>query len=418
VTLTEVEKLLSARLGFDVHTIGRHAVAAVIRQSMEEAGCSDPTSYARLLAADSEAWNRLVDRVVVSETWFFRDTEPFNLVAERARAHMFRQPSRVLRILSCPCSTGEEAYSLVIAMLHAGAAAESFIVDAVDVSRSALDSAEAAVFRARSFRENDLIYHVPYFDPPNGDGLWRLNRSVGQLVRFRQGNLIEPDFLGDEAPYDVLFCRNLLIYLHSEARLLAIRALRRLVAEDGVLVLGHAEAAFAREHGFRPTGHAAAFAFIRPGERVVPKTRPAIRGKQPPSVPFQPSSIATTATSANPDVPPAPVNPSPLEPEPSQLGLARQAADAGQLHEALRSCGEHLKSVPDSAEGHFLLGVIQDALCHPELAVSSFRKTLYLDPTHREALLHLALKREAAGDVAGAQLLRARVRAETITTTE
>jgi chemotaxis protein methyltransferase WspC len=418
VTLIEVEKLLSARLGFDVHTVGRHAVAAVIRQSMEEAGCADPTSYARLLAADSEVWNRLVDRVVVSETWFFRDTEPFNLVAERARAHMFRQPSRVLRILSCPCSTGEEAYSLVIAMLHAGAAAESFIVDAVDVSRNALDTAEAAVFRARSFRENDLIYHVPYFDPPNGDGLWRLNRSVGELVRFRQGNLIEPDFLGDEAPYDVLFCRNLLIYLHSEARLLAIRALRRLVAEDGVLVLGHAEAAFAREHGFRPTGHAAAFAFIRPGERVVPKTRPAIRGKQPLAVPFQPSSIATTATPANPDVLPAPVNPSPLEPEPSQLSLARQAADAGQLHEALRACGEHLKSVPDSAEGHFLLGVIQDALGHPELAVSSFRKTLYLDPTHREALLHLALKREAAGDVAGAQLLRARVRAETISTIE
>jgi chemotaxis protein methyltransferase WspC len=82
--------------------------------------------------------------------------------------------------------------------------------------------------------------------------------------------------------------------------------------------------------------------------------------------------------------------------------------DAGQLHEALRECKQYLQQVPDSSEGHFLLGVLYDALGQADLAMSSFRKVLYLDPTHREALLHLALKQEALGDGSGAALLRAR----------
>jgi chemotaxis protein methyltransferase WspC len=92
------------------------------------------------------------------------------------------------------------------------------------------------------------------------------------------------------------------------------------------------------------------------------------------------------------------------------LVIARQLGDAGQLHDALRLCREHLQRVPDSAEGHFLLGVLHDALGHHDLAVVSFRKVLYLNPAHRDALLHLALKHEARGDGPGAALLRARAR--------
>jgi chemotaxis protein methyltransferase WspC len=67
-----------------------------------------------------------------------------------------------------------------------------------------------------------------------------------------------------------------------------------------------------------------------------------------------------------------------------------------------------LRRVPGSAKGHFLCGVLHDAIGHPDLAAASFRKVLYLDPSHRGALLHLALKREALGDRSGAALLRAR----------
>jgi chemotaxis protein methyltransferase WspC len=404
VTITEVENLIVTRLGFDIHSVGPQAIESVVRQTMEEADCSDPAAYARKLAANQNAWDYLVERLVIPETWFFRDIAPFELAADLARARMGCASNDVLRILSCPCSTGEEPYSLAMAMLNRGAPAESFIVDAVDVSQRALESAQAAVFRTRSFREENPWYRVPYFDRAEDDGFWRLKDSVTSLVRFRRGNLIAPDFLEDEKPYDVVFCRNLLIYLHSDAKPLALKALRRLTAQDGVLVLGHAEAAFAREYGFTPKGPAAAFAFVKPSDRVVPKAQSKNRRKAPASVAPRPPSVATDA----PFAPAIDAAPSRRESELSQLVLARQLGDAGRLPDALRECGEYLKRVPDSAEGHFLLGVLHDALGRSELAMDSFRKALYLDPAHREALLHLALKREALGDGSGAALLRAR----------
>ena len=408
MTHTAIENLLAARLGFDIHTVGPQGVRAVVRKSMEEAGFSDSAAYARLLDSDPEAWNRLVDSVVIPETWFFRDTAPFELAANFAHTHMRRSSDKVLRILSCPCSTGEEPYSLVMAMLHAGAPAESFIMDAVDVSRRALESAQTALFRSRSFRDDAPWYRVPYFDNAEGDGFWRLKSSVASIVRFQQANLIAPDFLEDEAPYDLLFCRNLLIYLHSEARLLAIAALRRLVAENGMLVLGHAEAAFAREHGFTPTGPASAFAFVKKHDaQVVATPRSSTRQNVPSSAPPRPTSVTPGTTPVEPLIGPA------LSSRESDLSLlvsARQLGDSGQLLDALRVCRQYLERVPGSAEGHFLLGVLHNALGHVDLAVSSFRKVLYLDPTHHEALLHLALKQEALGDDSGAALLRARAR--------
>jgi chemotaxis protein methyltransferase WspC len=422
VKLAEVEDLLSKRLGFDIETVGPQGIESGVRHAMEEAGFSDLAAYSRKLAVDPGLWNSLVDNVVIPETWFFRDIAPFELAANFGWEQMRLAPDRALRVLSCPCSSGEEPYSLVMAMLHAGAPPESFIVDAVDVSRRALESARAAEFRARSFRENALWFRTPYFDHAEGTGGWHLEDAVASRVRFRHGNLIAPDFLEDEAPYDVVFCRNLLIYLHAEARLLAMTALSRLVTERGLLVLGHAEAAFAREQGFAPIGPAAAFAFSKSGAGTVLKPRPKSGPNVVSNVSPRPSSAAPRGGLTAPVAPVRPVDGpslSPPQPELSPLLIARQLGDAGQLKEGLQVCADYLQRVPDSPEGYFLLGVLHDALGHSDLAVGSFRKVLYLDPTHREALLHLALKQEARGDGSGAALLRARARrAEDLSTTE
>ena len=408
MTSIEVENLLAARLGFDIESIGRKAVETVIRLSMKDADFSDPAAYARMLSESADGWDSFVERVVIPETWFFRDVVPFELCANWARVRMRGQPGKVLRILSCPCSTGEEPYSLVMAMLQSGIAADSFTVDALDVSRSALKLAQTAVFNERSFRDDAPWYRTAYFDPGLTRGAWRLRSSVASKVRFQHGNLISTKFLIDAEPYDLVFCRNLLIYLHTEARLNAVTALHRLTADDGLLVVGHAEAAFARERGFKLMEPAAAFAFVKNGHNAFSK--PSVNSRPEP-LPKKPVSPAVVTSNAALDMKQeSAVAPPPEDTELASLAAARRLGDAGKLHEALHVCGEYLRRVPKSAEGHFLVGVLYDALGQMDLAIKSFRKSLYLDPAHRESLLHLALKHEARGDAPGAALLRERAR--------
>ena len=404
---TDIEVLLAARLGFDAQTVGPSAVANAIRKAMDESGVTDVAAYAQRVVHDGEVWETLVDRIVVPETSFFRDAVPFELVPELAYARRQREPGRILRVLSCPCSSGEEAYSLALALLDGGAPPDSFVVHAVDVSRRAVHAARAARYPANSFRGADLSYRERYFHPA-GASAWQLHDSARSLVRVQQANILAPDFLRDEAPFDVVFCRNLMIYLHAQAKTAVLTAVRRLLASDGVLVVGHAEAAITREHGFTAMGRAGAFAFTPGGARravtparfsrpvaalvPAPETAGAREGREGIVRPFV--RVAAAAR---------------VDPE-SLLAKANELADAGHLEEALRVCTAHLERLPDSADGHFLMGVLHDAMGEWRLAAVALKKSLYLDTGHLTALQHLALKREAAGDRDGAALLRARAR--------
>jgi chemotaxis protein methyltransferase WspC len=295
-----------------------------------------------------------------------------------------------------------------MALLDGGLPPDSFAVSAVDVSRFAIDATRGGLFRAHSFRGADLSYRARYFDRAD-EGAWRLRDFVRSPVGVRQGNILAPDFLKDEAPFDVVFCRNLMIYLHADAKTTVMAAVRRLIASDGTLVVGHAEAAIAREHGFTPIGRAGAFAFVRTAPRVAPHAARVVQDGRSPGVPQPRSADPPVAAAPARAIPSASTALASVEPD-SALARARQLADAGHLQEALRVCGEYLDRVPDSADGHFLMGVLHDAEGRWRLALPSFRRALYLNPSHLEALHHLALKREASGDRMGAALLRARAR--------
>jgi chemotaxis protein methyltransferase WspC len=401
VSTSVIENLLAERLGFDSQTIGSAAVDALVRQCMSEAGFSDVVAYARWVECHEDAWERLVDRAVISETRFLRDRAPFELAAEIAIAHHRRRPERRFRILSCPCSTGEEPYSLVFSLLEGGVSVDTFVIDAVDVSRQAIDAAHQGVFRATALGGVDPRVRDRYFERV-GTESWRVIPAARAPVRFRQDNLLARDFLRDEVPYDLVFCRNLLIYLLPEARTTVMAALQRLTAPDATLVVGHAEAALVRQHGFSPTGRHGAFAFVR--SRVARFTSPPHRkdaswtpGQQAGASADTRRSTAASRTEATPES---------VGAEP--LAQADRLAEAGQIPEAFRVCAEYLDHVPDSADGHYLIGILHEAAGRLDLALRSMRRVLYLNPSHRKALLFLAAKQEASGDRPGAARLRAR----------
>ena len=134
-----IEQTLARCIGLDVSTIGRPAVQRAARGRMTALGIDTPAAYAARLEADQQERDALVEEVVVAESWFFRDPQVFDFVARFALT-LASLPGRLpVRILSAPCAGGEEPYSIAMALLEAGLVPGQFTIDAVDVSRAALE---------------------------------------------------------------------------------------------------------------------------------------------------------------------------------------------------------------------------------------------------------------------------------------
>ncbi|NDC54081.1 MAG: chemotaxis protein, partial [Planctomycetia bacterium] len=242
--LPAAEDLLARWIGLDPDTIGSPAIARAVRSRMEALGIPDPAALVDRAAADPAERDLLVEEVVVGESWFFRDPQVFGFVARFARSRAALPGRGPLRVLSAPCAAGEEPYSVAIGLLEAGLAPGQFTIDAVDVSRAALARAREARYTANAFRNADLSFRDRWFHREGQASV--LDEHVRRLVRFAWANLLDESLLGEtlgagRGPYDVVLCRNLLIYLTPAARARVVATLERLLAPDGLLVLGAAE---------------------------------------------------------------------------------------------------------------------------------------------------------------------------------
>lgn len=399
--LERVGQLLKTAMGLETASIGLSAIERAVRTRVAASGSTSADSYWDLVSSTPTELQALIEEVVVPETWFFRDRQAFAALAQLgAEAWASRSGGRPLRLLSLPCSTGEEAYTLSMALLDAGLLPSAFQIDAVDISARALDHAQRGVYGRNSFRGADTDFRDRHFDATAGG--YRISEEVRGPVRFAQGNLFDPGLGARAQAYDFVFCRNLLIYFDAAGQARAIEVLRRLLAPQGVLFLGHAEAGLTHGKGFTSTRIAQAFAF-RTGLPAPLHERPAA----PPRRPMQAASRR---------IPPRPVAVMPQPRAAAQrrptpgLDEIRRTADAGRLDEAARLGRDYLRQVEPSPEALHLLGVINEAAGDCAAAAHHYRKALYLDPYHHEALDHLALLLERQGDRPGAKIIRDRAR--------
>jgi chemotaxis protein methyltransferase WspC len=390
MNLAPVVDLLARRIGLDPAALGVTVLPTAAAEGMRALGLADPAAYADALATRPEAFDALVERLVVSETWFFRGGELFT---ELARQVAGWQPApRPFRALSLPCSTGEEPYSLALALLEAGLPPERWAIDGIDLSPRLIEAARRGAYREFSFRQTDSALRDRYFRPA-GDR-WELSADVRGLVRFRVGNLLGPALAADvSGPYDLILCRNLLIYLTPAARQQALAALERLLAPGGLLGVGHAEPQVLAGRPFRREGAESLFLFRH--ESTPPKC--VIRDAE--------HRMKSQAAIPRPVLPPAPSSE-----EEGALARARRLADGGRLDEALAECQASLQEGGPSADAYSLLGVIQQARGDRDGAAASFRKALYLAPDHREALTHAMLLSAQRGDAGQAAALRERIK--------
>jgi len=406
------DALLKHVIGLDAASIGAPAVERAVLERCAlwcGDGSRDLDAYWTALNASADELQLLIEAVVVPETWFFRDREAFDALARLAGERFARQFHSPLRLLSLPCATGEEPYSMAMALFDTGIVAERLVIDAADVSDRAVSVAMQAVYGRNSFRGHQLDFRERYFTKSNGG--WLLDRAVRDAVRFRRANLFDTA-LFDAEPYDFVFCRNVLIYFDQATQDRAVAVFDRLLAPEGTLFVGPSETGLLTRHGMTSAKIPFAFAFRRAAETIEPPA-PARFVPLPPIVPRvlpRGNAMRDVAAPFAPGRGPPPRRPErPLAPgSADELAYAGRVADQGGLVEAARLTLDHVRVHGPSAAAFYLLGLISDASGCASEAAAWYRKTLYLEPMHHEALTHLGALLELRGDHAGARLLNER----------
>ncbi len=400
----EIGAILTRAIGIDIGAIGMTALANAVKQRQAASVIPDRASYAAKLRASEDELQALIDAVVVPETWFFRDREAFAALA----GLLPRNEGRPLRILSLPCATGEEPYSIAIALIAAGFTPDCFEIHAVDVSVALLSHAARAVYGENAFRGTESALRHSSFERVEGG--YRPVGAVRRPVRFALGNLLDPALLAAKPAFDAVFCRNLLIYFDRSTQMRALDRVRDLMMPEGLLFVAPSEQSVAATAGFASLRWPGACAFRRNASLPVAGAAEAVNSLPTPRRKGRPAAHKAAPVVANVSVPrvSVPVPPPPPPAPRNRLGEARSLADAGRLAEAAECCEAAITAEGPSAALFCLLGLIHEARGERAACIGFYRKALYLDPDHHEALLHLSLELRRRGDP-GATLLEARL---------
>jgi chemotaxis protein methyltransferase WspC len=399
---------LKERIGLDVTSVGPAIIERAVRQRSAANIDLTADAYWHRLQGSRDEQQALIEAVIVPETWFFRYPESFATLAKLAIKRLGDiNNMRALRILSLPCSTGEEPYSIAMSLLDAGLKPHQFKVEGMDVSPLSVEKARRALYGKNSFRGQDIEFRDRFFTPDN-EG-FRLSERVLEQVRLQVGNVLDPVLLANEPPYDFVFCRNLLIYFDLPTQQQVFEVLKRLTHVDGVLFIGPAEGSLLGRFGMRSIGIPQSFAFSR---QSAPELTPV----------FVPTPTPLPVQRPVRNVTPLPVRSRPfaaVAPRPvvaktghsdaaALLANIAALANEGKSAEARAACERYLRSHEPVAQVFYWLGLLSDVAGSALEAQGFYRKALYLEPQHPDALMHLAALLQSQGDTAGARRLQDR----------
>jgi len=365
---------------------------------MQHLGLMNIADYALRVQQDANELRALIELLVVPETWFFRYPESFDYLKR-----MVLQSHQKLHILSLPCSTGEEPYSIVMSLLMAGVTAQDITVDAADISALAVQRAQAAAYGAHSFREQAVACRARFFDvcfdARVQQDYWVLRDEVRACVQFHVANIMQP-CPSLKAQYDVIFCRNMLIYFDDKVKKKVLHHLRTMLKPKGLLFLGHGCSGYVDAvDGFEPVYHRG---FVwRKYERQTPASSSKARATQ---ITKKPKSKITSRM-------PHMIKPIKVSREPSVLEHIEELANRGVLTEAKDLCQAYVQEHADEAQAWYLLGVLDAAEQQMDAACTALHKALYLEPNHHHSLIQLAGIMEHLGHIEQARLLRQRAAA-------
>jgi chemotaxis protein methyltransferase WspC len=285
-SLIQVEPEIIARIvarlgevaGIDPASLEAGRIAWTVERRCRHLRLTEAAAYAEYLASNADELEELIDALVIQETRFFRDPAVFEHLRAWAREAASAGHGS-LRVLSAPCSTGQEAYSIAATLTLAGIAPSRFTIDAFDISNSALATARRGVYAAGSLQhaERELQEACGRLQ----GGHWHMHEELRRRIRFERRNLAEPDALESGEAYHLILCRNLFIYLNARARAALADSLSRALAPDGRLIVGAGDRVAELNARFVPVKPAAGFGFTHKPQHAPAKVLSVVQAAQP-----------------------------------------------------------------------------------------------------------------------------------------
>ena len=257
MTLLDYEylrKLLKERSGLDLSADKQYLVESRLIPLARRAGLGGIGELVQKMKNGSEALTTdVVEAMTTNETFFFRDKIPFDHFRETIMPALLaaRARERRIRIWCTAASTGQEPYSLAMVIKGMGQAVAGYRIDilATDLSSEVLEKAKAGVYSQFEVQRGLPVQMLVKFFDQVGE-TWQLAPELRSMVQFRPLNLLS-DF-STLGTFDVVFCRNVLIYFDQENKVAVLNRIGRQMPEDGYLVLGAAETVIGLTDAFKP----------------------------------------------------------------------------------------------------------------------------------------------------------------------
>jgi chemotaxis protein methyltransferase CheR len=248
-----LRKLLKERSGLDLSADKQYLVESRLIPLARRAGLPGIAELvAKIKAGSAALTTEVVEAMTTNETFFFRDKIPFDHLRESILPALVqaRASRRSLRIWCAASSTGQEPYSIAMCVKEfAGLAGWRVEIVATDLSQEVLEKSKAGIYSQFEVQRGLPIQMLVKYFTQTGE-LWQLKADLRAMVQHRQLNLLQ-DF-SQLGTFDVIFCRNVLIYFDQDTKVAVFDRLARMLEADGVLLLGAAESVVGISDAFKP----------------------------------------------------------------------------------------------------------------------------------------------------------------------
>ncbi len=284
-----LRKLLKERSGLDLSADKQYLVESRLVPLARKASLAGiPELVLKLKSGADALTSDVVEAMTTNETFFFRDKIPFDHLKESVLPALVqaRAARRALRIWCAASSTGQEPYSIAMCLKEAGPMLAGWRTEivATDLSLQVLEKSKAGIYSQFEVQRGLPIQLLVKYFTQNGE-LWQLKSEIRGMVQHRQLNLLQ-DF-SHLGTFDIIFCRNVLIYFDQDTKANIFGRISRMIEPDGVLALGAAESVVGITNAFKP--YPDRRGLYRPNAELA-VVRPGIASL----VPSAPKSVAST----------------------------------------------------------------------------------------------------------------------------